>query len=418
MNGMRRPNERYSTPISLSSQFYFCGLPLRLDTYRGCAFRCSYCFARHRGGNLPGDRVLPADPDSIGRVFDRTTHVSPAQLGVIGQFIRRRVPIHFGGMSDPFQPAELRFGVSAAALKVLIRHQYPTIISTRGTMVAETSYVDLIKQLPAVLVQFSFSTSRDDLGSQVEPHSSTPSSLLRCMETLSKSGIAVSCRWQPFIPGISEKPSEFIRRVASTGCKHIGFEHLKVPLERKKTLWNRMTGTNGEDYFSIYKELGARQDGRELVLPPEEKLRTVIEVASEAHRCNMSFGAADNEFQHLSDSACCCSGADRFPGFENFFKHQIGYAIRSCRGKEITYSAIQSEWTPQGSVDRYLNSHSRIASRSKGPSSIRDHVLARWNQVAAPGSPASFFGVYATSEKIEGAVVYRWKNVGVDSELK
>jgi DNA repair photolyase len=406
---------QYSTPISLSSQFYFCGLPLRLDTYRGCGFQCCYCFARHRGGNLPGDNIVPADPNVIAGAFDRAATSEPGRLGVIGQFIRQRVPIHFGGMSDPFQPAELRYQVSAAALAVLIKHQYPTVISTRGVLVADQFYVGLLKELSAVLVQFSFCSSRDQLSRLVEPHSTPPSALLRCMETLSHHGVPVSCRWQPFIPGISEEPSEFVRRIASTGCKHIGFEHLKVPLERRKDLWEQMTSAAGEDYYKTYKTLDAYRDGRELLLPPEQKLRTITEVAVEAHRSDLSFGAADNEFQYLSDTSCCCSGADRFPGFENYFKHQIAYAVRSCRGKDITYSTIENEWTPSGSVDRYLNSRSRIGARNNGSSSIRSHILARWNQVKAPGSPGAFFGIVPTRRTVDGAVVYKWEPKALNS---
>ena len=58
----------------------------------------------------------------------------------------------------------------------------------------------------------------------------------------------------------------------------------------------------------------------------------------------MAFGAADNEFQFCSDASCCWSGVDVFPGFENYFKQQIGHALHKCRGKLITYSSIQEEW--------------------------------------------------------------------------
>src|SRR5215470_16042404 len=95
----------YTTPFSITSQFGFCGLPLRLDTYRGCAFRCSYCFARYRGGNSPAATVQSADPTQIARILDRSLvkHGS----GIVAEFLRRRTPIHFGGMSDPLQPAEV-----------------------------------------------------------------------------------------------------------------------------------------------------------------------------------------------------------------------------------------------------------------------------------------------------------------------
>src|ERR1039457_3699348 len=101
----------YTTPFSITSQFAFCGLPLRLDSYRGCGFRCSYCFARYRGGNLPGDAIVPADPQQIARKLDRALVTEKG--GVIAQFLRRRTPLHCGGMSDPLQPAETRHRVTA-----------------------------------------------------------------------------------------------------------------------------------------------------------------------------------------------------------------------------------------------------------------------------------------------------------------
>lgn len=39
-------------PLDSTSKFPICGLPIRLDTYRNCTFKCNYCFAnRSIGGN-------------------------------------------------------------------------------------------------------------------------------------------------------------------------------------------------------------------------------------------------------------------------------------------------------------------------------------------------------------------------------
>ncbi len=394
----------YTTPISVTNQFYFCGLPLRLDTYRGCAFQCAFCFARRRGGNTPGPVVIPARPSQIRHTFQRAVAGAP---GLVAQFLRRRVPIHFGGMSDPFQALELRHRISEQALRILKSYEYPTVISTRGTLIGESPYIDILRSMPAIVVQFSLSSSVDELARRSEPNSSPPSAVLRCLEKLSRNGVNVTCRWQPYIPTLSEAPHDFITRVASAGCKHVSFEHLKVPLERKNRGWSRFTNAIGTDLFELYDGLGAVRDGREYVLPTAAKRANVLAVALEAKTSGMTFGAADNEFQYLSDTACCCSGADRFPGFENFFKHQIGYALRKCRGKKISYSSIEKEWAPEGSIDRFLNSRSRISQRNGG-SSVRDHIKKRWNQVEAPGSPSSFFGVAHQAVGSGGMSIYKW----------
>ena len=318
------------------------------------------------------------------------------------------MPIHFGGMSDPFQPKEATCGVTKATLHVLAEYEYPTVISTRGELATQPPYLELLRRMKSIVVQFSMSTSRDSIARLVEPRSSPPSKLLNCMEVLSKHGIPVTCRWQPYIPGQSECAAEFASRISGTGCVHIGFEHLKVPLERNSGQWKELIRLTGTDPYREYKTANAVRDGREFVLPAARKLATIIQTATEVHRRGMTFGAADNEFQYLSDTNCCCSGVDQFPGFENYFTHQIGYAIRKCKGRRITYESIKNEWTPTGSVDRFLNSKSRISARNKGEATLPDHIRLRWNQPWASGSPSSFFGIRPLDRRSRGMTVYDW----------
>lgn len=35
-------------PLSISSKFAICGVPIRLDIYKTCGFGCRYCFAENR----------------------------------------------------------------------------------------------------------------------------------------------------------------------------------------------------------------------------------------------------------------------------------------------------------------------------------------------------------------------------------
>jgi hypothetical protein len=153
------------------------------------------------------------------------------------------------------------------------------------------------------------------------------------MEVLSQHGIPVTCRWQPYVPGCSESPAEFAQRVGSTGCSHISLEHLKVPLERKTVLWQELIRQIGFDPYEFYRKEDAVRVGREFVLPTVKKLDKALEVAAEVRRYGMMFGAADNEFQYFSDTGCCCSGVDRFPGFENYFKHQIDMRSGNVEGR-------------------------------------------------------------------------------------
>ncbi len=401
--------KQFTTPLTLTSQFSFCGLPLRLDSYAGCAFRCSFCFARFRGGNSFGEGIRPADEQTLARIFRHAFNSEGGEGGIIAQFLRRRVPIHFGGMSDPFQPAELRYRVTESFLRTLARYRHPTVLSTRSNLVASEPYLSLLRDINNVVVQFSFCSARDQTAKQFEPHSTCPSELLRTMSVLSRNDIKVTCRWQPFIPSCSEPPEEFVSRVSSTGCRHVALEHLKIPVERNHPLWKTLTNAAQRDFHFEYKAAGAMLDGREYVLPAASKLNVILQTRDIVRDRQMTFGAADNEFQYLSDTGCCCSGVDQFPGFENWFKHQIGYALRKCNDDRITYDSISREWAPTGSIDRYLNSHSRLSTRTELQGTLQDHVQTRWNDAKASGSPASFYAVVDSGQNTSsGNKVYRW----------
>jgi DNA repair photolyase len=400
--------EVYTTPFGITSQYAFCGLPLRLDTYKGCAFRCLYCFARNRGGFRAPDDVTPADPNTIERTLARALSKGSSAPGLVAEFLRHRVPIHLGGMSDPFQPAERHFRVTARTLAAVRRWDYPIVISTRGSLASEAPYFSALQALRAVVVQFSFSSTNDGAARLTEPHTTGPSVLLGAMEHLASRGIPVTVRWQPYIPGVSEKPDVFVNRVSAAGARHVSLEHLKIPVETGGQLWRQMRERTGRDFRAEYRAAGAQRGGREMLLPSDIKLGTILATRAAAHRTGMTFGAADNEFQYLSDTSCCCSGVDQFPGFEHFFRHQIAYAVRESAGRDIRYATLAAEWSPRAKLDRFLNSHSRI----DGGVALRTHIKYHWCNPVGGLSPQSFYGVTLVGGNTERYPTFSWLPAG------
>jgi DNA repair photolyase len=380
-----------NSPLTITSQFAHCSLPLRLDAYRGCSFSCNYCFARVRGGNSPSQRIVPAKPSYLAGIFDRIDQGEV--LGTLRQFLSRGVPIHFGGMSDPFQQRERKDGVSLAFMQELQRRNYPTVISTKSAMVAETPYRELLASGWSVVVQFSLTSTEDDRSFKLEPFADPPSETLAAMARLALLGVRVSARWQPYIEALAEPPEVYVRRVAEAGAFHLSLEHLKVSLEEKGWVSTR-SGISMPSLKRQYQSRGALRDGREYVLPSTQKLPTILKIRNLVHRYGMTFGAADNDFQFLSDGEACCSGVDRWPQFSRVFKHHIALAVKRGAKKGIVqFNDIVDEWCPETSIDRYLNSRSRIGNRSMASGSIRDHISARWENMASSSNPIRYFGV-------------------------
>ncbi|MCD9019145.1 hypothetical protein K7P01_26625 [Fulvivirgaceae bacterium QH1ED-6-2] len=313
-------------------------------------------------------------------------------------------------MSDPFQKIEEKYTVSKNYLQTLQERNYPTVISTRSDLIARDDYFSILKSFENVVVQFSFSTLDDKKSMRIEPNSPKPSKLLRTMEKLSKAGVKTAARWQPVIVGFSETPEMFISKISSTGIKHLGVEHLKIPLSgsSKNAPWPTHVESLGMNLNEIYKSKGALPVARELILPAEEKIGTILNIKKRLNRLDITFGCADNEFQYLSDTQCCCSGIDQFQGFDNWYKFQIGYAIReSINKKTIRFSAIKKEWRPTGSIKEFINSHCR----TENENSIYEHLSKRWNSNDPRMNLASFYNVSDTNRvDSSGYKIYKWND--------
>lgn len=115
--------------LGVSSNFVGCGNCFRLDSYKGCSFGCKYCFANNRSGGYVHDFRV----GSVDRL--RTRMRKAIDLGdrnnLVNDMIGCRVPLHLGGMSDPLQDCEFKYGITLGYLGVSREYGYPINISTK-----------------------------------------------------------------------------------------------------------------------------------------------------------------------------------------------------------------------------------------------------------------------------------------------
>lgn len=400
----------YETALTVTSQFYFCGLPVRLDSYSYCPFACEYCFAKQRGGNFKQPRLKLASARALERWLILADGRPREGESILVEFLRQKVPIHFGGMSDPFPPFEPQLKVTLSLLQVLQAFDYPVVVSTKSVLVGRTPYADLLGRMKHRIVQFSISGLSAERALKTEGNTPSPRARLRAMQDLANVGVPVFCRIQPFFPVAAGDAMALVEELPLAGCRHVAVEHLKLPLERSGWSATLLSEALAVDIREAYQAMGACKAGREWVLPSEIKLRALRPLIDAIRGFGMTFGAADNDLQHLSDSFCCCSGVDTIAGFGNFFRHHIGYAIRTSRGcGEIRYGTIANEWSPRMSPNRYLNSNVRKTCSRASAQTIDWYIRDKWNAPGTQNAPTSWFGVLATGRKdLDGDEIYAW----------
>ena len=250
------------------SNVFICDLPVRMDNYDGCSHGCSYCFVR-----LKRDisQVKGTDISQQLQSFIQGKRVQELKM------FDYDIPLHWGGLSDPFQPLERKLRLSEKLLKIFAETQYPFVISTKGIVVFD--YIELLKKCNCV-IQFSAVCKRYD---QYEPEAMPFEKRLEAMKLLSPYKRVVA-RMQPYQPFVLKDTLGSIEQFADAGIYGIAFEAMKYKKKTPNTL------PIGGDYLFPINILKAH----------------FFKLKDKANSLGLKFFGAENRLRQFGDSLCCC----------------------------------------------------------------------------------------------------------------
>ncbi|HEU4631917.1 MAG TPA: radical SAM protein [Gemmatimonadaceae bacterium] len=225
------------------------GMPFwSINPYVGCAFGCAYCYARytHRyvmeraahAGALDAD-MLPSGDAALPPwlAFERRILVKQEAAALLRRALRpgrpawraiveRGEPVAIGTATDPYQPAERRFGITRALLGVLAEHVGLRIgLITKSALVTrDAALLGAIARRSRLAVHVSLVTVDRELARRIEPRAPTPEARLRAVRRLREAGVDVGVNCMPVLPGITDRPAQLralVRAVAEAGATHL-----------------------------------------------------------------------------------------------------------------------------------------------------------------------------------------------------
>jgi len=233
-----------------------------INPYVGCEFGCTYCYARdtHRYAverAAASGRLADTTYEEFGglegwEAFERRILVKEgAELvldGTLARAARRgRLagrPIVIGTATDPYQPAERRFGLTRRILETLARHRGSALsiaVITKSPLV--TRDLALLQQLSErhdVSVNVSLATLDTLLLRKLEPRSPAPRARLRALAQLSAAGIETGLFIAPIIPKLTDGRRDLFRLVEAArgaGAKYVMGSTLRLgPAARRRFL--------------------------------------------------------------------------------------------------------------------------------------------------------------------------------------
>lgn len=301
-------DDSYSKPLSLTSQFRFCGNPFRLDFYRMCSFGCKYCFAR----NINGQRdfnISYARFELIEKLFEKAFENDDKTTNITVELLRHHVPIHVGGLADPFQPIEWKLKLNYKLIELSNKYNYPLIFSTKQCYLPQEYWDILNPELHAF--QISLIGKNDDYVKKYENNSPTATQRLNFLKELRGKGFWCSIRIQPVID--IDEVLELCKEIDGV-ASYVTVEHLKINTENPeiKELFS--------DKIQDYKRTSIM---RNLELPTAIKIENIEKIKRALP--NTIVGVGDNDLHYLSQSRCCCGVDTINKNFDNYLKYNLTY---------------------------------------------------------------------------------------------
>jgi DNA repair photolyase len=139
--------------------------------------------------------------------------------------------VALSGVTDAYQPAERRLGITRRCLEVLAKFRNPVAVVTKSFLV--TRDADLLAELAsfgAASVSISITTLAPELQRRMEPRAAPPARRLAAIEVLARAGVPVGVMVAPIVPGLTDHEAPAIlAAAAAAGAGFAGRVVLRLP---------------------------------------------------------------------------------------------------------------------------------------------------------------------------------------------
>jgi DNA repair photolyase len=171
-----------------------------INPYRGCEFACRYCYARYT-------HEFMGLEDS--HLFEDKIYAKAHVAELLRRDLRKVYPhesIAIGTATDPYQPAERRFGRTRAILEVFAsgRGRRLGLITKSDLILRDISLLREVAGGNSLHVTLTITTLDADLARLLEPRAPRPDLRLNAVEELAGAGIRVGVNANPIMPLLTD----------------------------------------------------------------------------------------------------------------------------------------------------------------------------------------------------------------------
>lgn len=164
-----------------------------------------------------------------GLDFERKIYVKKHGAWLLRQELRQvrtGQSIAIGTATDPYQPAEKKFGITRAVMEEFARHEGLSLgLVTKSDLILRD--LDLLRAIAnknRLKIHMTITTTETNLARILEPRAPRPDLRFSAVKRLVAAGISTSVNCAPVLPGITDSPKELeniVRSAAEAGARSV-----------------------------------------------------------------------------------------------------------------------------------------------------------------------------------------------------
>lgn len=216
-----------------------------VNPYTGCQFACIYCYASFMG-RFVGEPI---------QNWGNYVYVKVNAVEVFEKDLARLKPekrdssILLSSVTDPYHGVESKYRLSRGILEVLAREKYRGLVSilTKSPMVMRD--VDILKQLDAVEIGMTITTTDDNLSRFLELNAPRASRRIKTLGQLHEQGLKTYAFVGPLLPHFRYQPElldNLFASLANAKIDSVFVEHINLKKYIRERMWETLKQESDE----------------------------------------------------------------------------------------------------------------------------------------------------------------------------
>jgi len=200
---------------------------LTINPYQGCQHRCGYCYATYEWS-----------PEFYDRIYAKSNAPEVLENQLKSWKSETIEPVMVSSATDPYQPAELKFGLTRKCIEVLQDYNVPYYVFTKSTIITRDISLHERYKENCFLV-WSITTCNEKIRRIIEPGTPPAYHMFSVIRKFTDAGIYCGVNIDPILPLITDSDEEI--DAILDNCNRSGVSYIfGAPLRLRTDIWERM----------------------------------------------------------------------------------------------------------------------------------------------------------------------------------